>query len=355
MITLPTHSSSTFENDPNAPLIAAIDLGTNSCRLLIARAEKNSFRIIDAYSKVVRLGEGITKSGVLSQEAMERAYEALTICRDKILDHRVVKFRAVTTEACRVATNASDFVERVNKDLKLNLEIIPQEEEARLALSGCSGIMDNRFPFAIAFDIGGGSTEVMWIRLKNRSYLPYKEQWTVPYRSLDDFDVIDWVSLPYGVVTNSEYDETKSYQNLYRNVRHDVNNALCDFSRRNRIPRWIFRRKVQMVGTSGTVTTLAAIQHNLERYDRRLIDGMYLSFRDIRAVSHTVRTMSVDERIAHPCIGPGRSDLVIIGTAILEGICDTWKLNRLRVADRGVREGILIDLLQEINKDNDAT
>src|SRR3989338_2870557 len=299
MITLSTYPAApTTDSDQKGPLIAAIDLGTNSCRLLVARAENKVFRIVDAYSKVVRLGEGIVKSGVLSQEAMDRAYEALSICRDKILDHRVVKFRAVTTEACRLASNSQDFLDRIEKDLKLKLEIIPQQEEARLALSGCSGIMDNRFPFAIAFDIGGGSTEVMWIRLKNRSYSTFKEQWTLPYRSLDDFDVIDWISIPFGVVTNSEQDNmSKSFQSVYREVRQDVHNALFDFSRRNRIPRWIFRRKVQMVGTSGTVTTLAAIQHNLERYDRRFIDGMYLSFRDIRSVSHTVRNMSIQERL----------------------------------------------------------
>lgn len=327
------------------PVIAAIDLGTNSCRLLVARIEGQSFRVIDSFSRVVRLGEGIQASNFLTDDAIERTIEALKVCKKKIIQNHVKVVRAVTTEACRRAENSDILIQRAQNETGINLEVITTEEEAQLALAGCSGILNTRIPYALAFDIGGGSTEVMWLRINEPRRLHRKR--------LPVLEVLDYISLPFGVVTLSDYYKSKAQpNNVYHEIRDEISSRLVEFSHKNDIYNRLEKRRIQMVGTSGTVTTLAAINMGLERYDRRLIDGVFLNVCDIRNICKSIFDMSVEERSLHPCIGISRSDLVIMGTAILEGICDTWPVQKLRVADRGVREGILMELLKNTSPQN---
>lgn len=326
----------------NLPIIAAIDLGTNSCRLLIARVKGDNFKVIDSFSRVTRLGEGIHKTNSLAQSAIDRAVKALAICRTKLDANQVTTLRAVTTEACRRAENSAPFLERVANDFDLNLEIISAQEEARLALSGCSGILDPNLPYALAFDIGGGSTEIMWLKIHPEQKFLWKGNAAHP-----EYQVIDCMSLPYGVVTLSErYGKEFNDPVVYGNIRQEVGQKILEFSQKNDIQKFIDTNQVQMIGTSGTVTTLAAIDLNLTQYVRRMVDSTYLKLETVHSISARVLKMSHEEKIAHPCIGAGRVDLVLTGAAILEGICDIFPLPHLRVADRGVREGILIDLVR---------
>lgn len=306
-------SKSAQVENTSFPTIAAIDLGTNSCRLLVARIEDQSFRVIDSFSRVVRLGEGVQNTNQLTPEAIERALEALKICYEKIRYHNVSKIRAVTTEASRRAENSDVLVQRALDEIGINIEVISTEEEARLALAGCAGVLNSRIPYALAFDIGGGSTEVMWFKINEPRRL-HRRRYPV-------IEVLDYISLPYGVVTLSDLYENKAYcADVYNEIRQNVVQGLEAFSERNNILDQLGKGRLQMIGTSGTVTTLAAINMDLERYDRKLIDGVYLNVADVHAVSQNVLFMTPEKRGEHPCIGPGRADLVVMGTAILEGI-----------------------------------
>ena len=315
-----------------SPTYAALDLGTNNCRLLVARRAGSGFRIIDAFSRIVRLGEGLAASGVLSEAAMGRTIEALGVCAGKMARRRVTLARSVATEACRRAGNCEEFLGRVRAETGIPIEIISSDEEARLVVAGCAPLLDRRTQFAIVFDIGGGSTELAWLRLpRNPRYRP---------------QILDYVSLPYGVVTLSDrHGGHVVTAEAYQTMVHELRAAIAPFEARHRIARRIARRQVQMLGSSGTVTTLAGIHLNLPRYNRAAVDGTSLTFAEIEAVSHRLLAMDYAARMAHPCIGPERADLVLAGCAILEAICADWPVGRVRVADRGLREGILHGLV----------
>jgi len=307
---------------------AALDLGTNNCRLLVARRAGRGFRIVDAFSRIVRLGEGIAQSGRLSEAAMDRTVSALAVCAEKMAKRKVTHARSVATEACRRADNCDEFLERVRAQTGIPIEIITSDEEARLVVSGCTPLLERRWPFAIVFDIGGGSTELVWLRVPRR-----------PGRAPE---VLDYVSLPYGVVTLSDgYGGRTVTEASYAAMISEVRAGLAPFETRHAIGRQIERRQVQMLGSSGTVTTLAGIHLKLPRYQRAAVDGSSLTFPQINAVSRQLLAMAYDARVAHPCIGAERADLVLAGCAILEAVCGLWPVGRVRVADRGLREGIL--------------
>ncbi|HKF74462.1 MAG TPA: Ppx/GppA phosphatase family protein [Stellaceae bacterium] len=307
---------------------AALDLGTNNCRLLVARRAGRGFRIIDAFSRIVRLGEGIAQSGRLSEAAMDRTLAALAVCADKMARRKVTQARAVATEACRRAGNCEEFLERVRTQTGIPIEIIASDEEARLVVVGCAPLLDRRTPFALVLDIGGGSTELAWLR--------------VPRDPRQAPHVLDFVSLPYGVVTLSDgYDGRAVTEEIYGTMVAEVRAALAPFERSNGIARRIESGAVQMLGSSGTVTTLAAIHLGLPRYNRVAVDGSSLSFAEVAAASRGVLAMDYAARVAHPCIGAERADLVLAGCAILEAVCALWPVGHVRVADRGLREGIL--------------
>ena len=308
---------------------AALDLGTNNCRLLVARATQRGFRVIDAFSRIVRLGEGVGASGKISEPAMNRTIQALAICARKILRRRVTRARLVATETCRKAENRVDFLERVSRETGLDLEIISTHEEARLAISGCLPLISRRASQVLVFDIGGGSTEV--IRLDRR---------TRPSR-------LATISAPLGVVTLAErHGGGWISEDVYERMIEEVARELGGFEDPAEIEAAIARGEVQMLGTSGTVTTLAGIHLGLERYDRSRVDGVWLSFEEALGVAARLRAMNHDQRAAHPCIGPDRADMVVAGCAILEAICRIWPVGDLRVADRGIREGLLRELMR---------
>ncbi len=314
---------------------AALDLGTNNCRLLIAVTRAPGFRVIESFSRIVRLGEGLAATGRLADEAMARALDALKICSERLARYPALRMRAVVTEACRRAENGRDFVARVRRETGLPLELIGPEEEARLALSGCASLFDPAPPHALVFDIGGGSTELIWRRDAAKNG-----------RTGLGNGALRFHSVPVGVVTMAErYGSDRVATADYKTMVDETMDVLRPVERSERIGRDIAARQVQMLGTSGTVTTLASVHLRLRRYSRFRVDGSYLDFDAIRLVSEEIAQLDYGGRAAMPCIGPQRADLVVGGIAILEAICRLWPVGRLRVADRGLREGNLNELI----------
>ena len=322
--------------DP-APVFAAIDLGTNNCRLLIARPHRDrygreNFRVIEAFSRIVRLGEGLSTSGRLSEAAMARTIEALKICSEKMARRNVAFARAVATEACRRAANGAEFLHEVKAATGISLDIISTAEEARLALTGCAPLLEPPHRQAIVFDIGGGSTEILWAKLLGGGRT----------------EVIDWVSLPFGVVNLTErFGPGDTASGSYLQMIDTVAAALQPFEARHDLAQQLKTGQVQVLGTSGTVTTLAGVHLNLPRYERRHVDGCWLEFPIVIEQSRRLASLSVPDRALHPCIGEERADLVVAGCAILEALYRFWPATRLRVADRGVREGVLVELMRQ--------
>ncbi|HYM04152.1 MAG TPA: Ppx/GppA phosphatase family protein [Stellaceae bacterium] len=315
-----------------AEVYAALDLGTNNCRLLVARPAGRGFRVIDAFSRIVRLGEGLAATGRLCEAAMTRTIEAIKVCAGKVEHRRVTQARYVATEACRRAANCDDFVARVRAETGIALETITCAEEARLVVEGCAPLLDRRIPWAVVFDIGGGSTELVFLR--------------VPRDPMAAPRIEGFVSLPHGVVTLSDrYGGIDVARETYAAMVSEMRLAILPFEERHHIKCRIERGEVQMLGSSGTVTTLAGIQLELPRYNRALVDGSSLGFDCVSTLTQRLVDMTYAARAAHPCVGGERADLVLGGCAILEAICQLWPIGRLRVADRGIREGILMGLL----------
>lgn len=325
------------------PAYAALDLGTNNCRLLVARPSRRGFYVIDAFSRIIRLGEGVSGCGRLSPEAMDRTIEALKICSDKMKRRRVKRSRVIATEACRVAANSDEFISRVQERTGLKLEIVSQETEARLAVSGCASLLDCECDKALVFDIGGGSSELIWLDLTKRG-----QGWRHSvYDRLDAQNCIAaWTSLPLGVVTLAEkHGGHIVTRDIYEAMVEDVSGRLESFEKTHGLREQIRNGRAHLLGTSGTVTTMAGIHLGLSAYDRKRVDGCWLKISELQDVSDALVDMSYEERIAQPCVGRERADLVLAGCAILEAMLRMWPCERLRVADRGLREGILASLM----------
>ncbi|MBW4331997.1 Ppx/GppA family phosphatase [Stakelama sp. CBK3Z-3] len=313
---------------PQARHYAALDLGTNNCRLLIARPQANGFTVVDAFSRIVRLGEGLNASGRLSDAAIERTIAALRVCADKLRRRNVTLARSVATEACRRAANGPSFIRRVYRETGILLDIISAEEEARLAVLGCHALLEPGEGPAVVFDIGGGSTELVLIDSAE----------PVPR-------VIDWHSAPWGVVSLTEEIRARDISSpidQYRAMRETVTRSFAGFA--GRLPKMADGHR--LLGTSGTVTTLASVHLGLESYDRGRVDGLIVPSDEMRQVSSDIACMTMTQRSEVPCIGRERADLVVAGCAILETILDLWPAERLGVADRGIREGILRRMME---------
>lgn len=311
--------------------IAALDLGTNTCRLLIAEKTPQGPHVVDSFVRVVRLGDELATKGHISQEGMRRALAALKICAQRLKEYPIAHKRYVTTAICREASNSKEFLELIRLQVGLELEVISTAEEARLAIMGCADLLDASTRYAIAFDIGGGSTEVMWMEL-----FCHKPP-----------EIIHWTSLPVGVVTVAETlkHEVSSFKFLQK-VRKAVADEMKAFCDKAFIYPQLKKKNIQLIGTSGTVTTLAALHMNLERYDRTQVNGLQLSPEVVKRTISSLYAMTPEKQLLHPCIGPQRAGLVMGGIAIFEGIYDVFPIDPVRVADRGVREGILMDLMQ---------
>ncbi len=361
------------------PSIAAIDVGTNSCRILVARVNvvnlhRNYFklrntnerqmRIIDSYSRIVGLGEGIKHTGVLSRSAIERTMEALTICREKLSLHRVERMRAVATEACRQAQNAEELIERARREAGIRLEVIEPEEEAQLVLMGCMKVMSEQYPYGIMLDIGGGSTELIWLRIQQHKVT---KKLTM--------SILDSTSLPYGVVTlRDSCEHGESEEKIFQAAREDIYARTRAFVTKNNIDVLRRRHEVQIVSSSGSVTTLASLVLGLSKYDRKLIDGQDFQTKDLRHQGSRLieRYLKRDsepllpedaiiqeflgQRMADMSVTPflhhtdplmsSRIGLLASGSLILDAILEVLSPEFLRIADRGVREGILHQLAE---------
>src|SRR5882757_1248366 len=316
---------------PENGVYAALDLGTNNCRLLIACPYGDSFRVVDSFSRIIRLGEGISATGYISESAIERAIAALSICRDKIQSKKAKRLRLIATEACRAATNADGFRDRVAAETGIRLEVIDRETEAALAVIGCSPLLDPRGRGAILFDIGGGSTELVRIERD-------PEQHNAVPR------IKAWMSIPLGVVTLAEHFGGRDVTpQSYTRMVAEVAQYVAPFAAEHGTDL----RDMHLLGTSGTVTTLAGVHLNLTRYDRRRIDGIWMNNSDVTAVIQRLLGMTYQERANNNCISVERADLVLAGCAILDAIRNAFPLPRLRVADRGRREGMLVEMMRE--------
>ncbi|MBO0903915.1 Ppx/GppA family phosphatase [Jiella sp. MQZ13P-4] len=317
------------------PIYAALDLGTNNCRLLIAVPTRpGQFRVIDAFSRIVRLGEGLGRTGSLSRGAMDRATAALSVCAQKIAAREVTRARLIATEACRAAANGAEFIEEVAERTGLSLEIVPRETEARLAVSGCGSLIDRKARGAVLFDIGGGSSEIALLDLRG------------PHTRRLASRIVAWTSLPVGVVTLAERHGGRNVTpEIFERMVAETVELIEGFAGRDRLKDLVGTENFHLLGTSGTVTTLAGVHLGLERYDRRQVDGLWLTAEESDTLVRRLAGWSFEERVANPCIGSDRADLVLAGCAIFEAIRRVWPARALRVADRGLREGLLTEMM----------
>ncbi len=310
---------------------AAIDLGTNSCRLVIATPTPTSFRIVETFSKITRLGEGIINDDELSRPAIRRTIGALKVCAGVLAEYApIYRWRYVATAACRRAKNCVDFIEAVKRETGLNIETISSKEESRLAVVGCIPLLNRNIKRALVFDIGGGSTEISLARVTNTG----------------NTFIEGFISLPYGVVTISEAFPSQDMTNLaYNTIIERTHKLLKDFEEKYNICEAIKNQEIQIIGTSGTVTVLGAVHLNLPRYNRSAVDGLSIIKQDIDKAISKIKRLGDEGRKKHPCIGAQKADLTMAGCAIIEALCSFWPISEITVADRGIREGILLDMM----------
>lgn len=329
----------------NDRVYAALDLGTNNCRLLIARPSRRGFQVVDAFSRIIKLGEGVATTGRLSEAAMARTWDALKVCAAKMRRHNVARARLVATEACRVAENGPEFVDRVGRELGLKVEILSREAEAKLAVSGCATLLDDNSDLALVFDIGGGSSELVWLDLTRR-----RRNWrrSLGHRLEAMNCIAAWTSLPVGVVSLAErFGGRQLTAAGFEAMVDHVTELLTPFEAEHGFRERVQTGRAHLLGTSGTVTTMAGIRLGLPRYDRSRVDGCWLDANEARAITYDLLSRSHEQRVAEPCIGKERAELVLAGCAILEGLLRMWPARRLRVADRGLREGMLATMMAE--------
>ena len=325
-----------------APCYAALDLGTNNCRLLIATPSGQSFRVVEAYSRIVRLGEGLSLTGRLSEAAMDRALAALKVSAEKVRRRRVVRLRAIATQACRSAENGETFLERVAQETGLKLQVITPHEEAQLSVAGCVNLLDHKADAALVVDVGGGSTEMSWVDLSAKPGDGVGGvRANAPIRA--------WLSIPIGVVTLAERfpEGETATRDWFRSMVEHIKAEISAFRRADPLREVFDADRAHMVGTSGAITSLAGMHLGLRRYDRSRVDGIWMSRDDCEAAADSLLGLTARQRADQPCIGPDRADLVLAGAAILQAVQELWPCSRVRVADRGLREGILMSLMSE--------
>jgi exopolyphosphatase/guanosine-5'-triphosphate,3'-diphosphate pyrophosphatase len=327
-------------------LFAAIDLGTNNCRLLVAEPSARGFRVVDSFSRIVRLGEGLARTGSLSEAAQARAIEALGICADKLRRRGVPEVRCITTQACRVAANGAEFLRRTRAETGLSFEVITPKEEARYCVLGCVDLIDPKADAALVIDIGGGSTEMSWVD-------------AVAARAARRGDIghalLAWTSIPLGVVTLAEScAEGDGQAEAYADMLETARDAISACRGAPDLSDQFAAGRAHMIGASGTVTSLASVHLGLSRYDRSAVDGLWFDVAAARSTGARLAAMTPQERARQPCIGLDRSDLVVAGAAILEAVFERWPSQRMRVADRGLREGLLLHMMASRRRARDG-
>jgi exopolyphosphatase / guanosine-5'-triphosphate,3'-diphosphate pyrophosphatase len=329
------HPASARTRSKGGPLYGALDLGTNNCRLLVATPQKHGFTVVDSFSQIVRLGEGLGASGRLSEPAMERAIAALSVCANKLKRHRVRRVRCVATQACRAADNGEAFLAQVHERTGLRLQMICAEQEARLSVRGCEDLLDTGCDAALVIDIGGGSTELSWVECR-AEMLERNTRHQVKAS----------LSLPLGVVNMAErFPEEEARRDWFATMRRFAREQIAAFEGAEEFLPLFAHGNVHFIGTSGAVTSLGGVHLNLPRYIRSKVDGIWLSQREAEEAIARLLSKSLEERALEPCIGKERADLVLAGCAILAAIQDVWPAPRIRVADRGLREGLLLGMM----------
>ncbi|MBU2982415.1 Ppx/GppA family phosphatase [Lentibacter algarum] len=327
-------------------LYAALDLGTNSCRMLIAQPKGSQFHVVDSYSKSVQLGAGLESTGKLSRSSMQRTIQALKTCQQKLRRHKVKRMRLVATEACRRAENSKEFMAKVRRETGLQLEIIAPEEEARLAVISCAPLVSRKTEQLLVVDIGGGSTELVWIDLsavpkrdRARSIMQMKRGFNREGSAYPEAKVVDWISVPLGVATlKDQFVDVEDDAARFALMSWFFEENLSEFSPYQDQQS---REGFQIVGTSGTVTTVAASHLGLKRYDRTKVDGLRMSSEQIDKVIRDYLVLGPEGRRKDPRIGQDRQALIMSGSAILQALMRCWPTDKLSVADRGLREGLL--------------
>jgi exopolyphosphatase/guanosine-5'-triphosphate,3'-diphosphate pyrophosphatase len=327
-------------------LFAALDLGTNNCRLLVAARARDGFRVVDAYSRIVRLGEGLTQTGRLQPAAMDRALEALGVCAERLKRRGSPRIRAVATQACRSAENGAEFLGRVARETGLDLQIITPREEAKLSVAGCLNLLDRTADAALVLDVGGGSTELSWVKLPGATGAAPNPG---AHRPMAMPPIKAWLSVPIGVVSLAEtFPERRGdCQAWFREMVEAVKAPIAAFSHAEPLRPVFDAGRAHLIGTSGAITSLAGLHLGLRRYDRAQVDGLWMTHEDCAATAETLLALEPAARAGQPCIGPDRADLVLAGAAILQAVQELWPCARVRVADRGLREGLLLSLMAE--------
>ena len=342
-----------------SPIFATLDLGTNNCRLMIASYKKGHFRILETYSRIVRLGEGLESLGALSPQSMTRALSALKQCAARLKRYPIKGFRAVATAACRKAENGQAFIKMVKARTGIALEIIAEDTEAQLAVAGCASLIEPSSNAVLIVDVGGGSTELSWIDVAQNFRLPTQkahpiDPFSTSHRIVPGHSMghkaSAWLSIDRGVVTLSEFyhlNDADDLKSRFADMVTEIEGRIRAFQGANDFKPLFLNDQAYIIGTSGAITSLAGLHLNLPRYDRNQVDGLWMDRDQCEAVIHEILSMSPSERMAHPCIGKDRADLVIAGAAILQAIMNQWPCQRLRVADRGLREGLLMSLVNK--------
>ncbi len=332
------HPPRRVSSDVEQRCYAALDLGTNNCRLLIATPEGKTFRVVESFSRIVRLGDGLSRTGLLDDGAMQRTIAALHICADKIKRRKAFKVRAVATQACRAASNGGDFINRVEQETGIRFTVISPREEAKLSVAGCVNLLDRSAEAALVIDVGGGSTELSWVDLRAVSNEP------APIGA--------WLSIPVGVVTLAERfpEDAESHPEWFRAMVDHIKVEIEAFPHAEKFRSVFAEGKAHLVGTSGAITSLAGMHLGLRRYERSRVDGLWMTNADCDAAADKLLRLGPEGRAAEPCIGADRADLVLAGAAILRAVQELWPCKRVRVADRGLREGILLSMMAERNK-----
>ena len=326
------------------PIYAALDLGTNNCRLLIARQTGERFRVIDSYSKVVRLGQGLASTGRLSETSIDAAIEAIKTSSRKMAERKVTRWRCVATQATRQASNCDEFLSRVKDETGIFLEVISPRVEARLSVMGCLNLIDTRKDVVLVIDIGGGSTEISWVDVRKL------RQQGAPAR-VHRPPISAWVSLPVGVVTLSEqFPEHEDRETWFNDMKNCVRNHIHERGASTRFTKVFAAGQGHIIGTSGTITSLAGIHLKLPYYQRDKVDGLWMPQDATVNIARDMALRGPEARAGEPSIGKDRAQMLVAGCAIIDVLCELWPCERVRVADRGLREGILMGLMGRSQK-----
>lgn len=295
--------------------IAAIDLGSNNCRLIIVEIVGCNYKIIHMSSELINLGENLVYSNEFTKNKIRKVVEFFQYAAKKINDFKVSKYRFVATEACRQSINSDHLINEIFKKTNLNLEIISPREEARLCVKSCPVNRNDNINFDIIFDIGGGSTEIIFI---------------------NEFNDFDFFSIPYGVVNLSEKIDVFNKKKVLDNIDYEI----------AKNTKQIVKKKTNnVIGSCGTVTTLCAVFQKLNSYKKEKVDEYLMSFKDLMLTSKFVQNMSDYEKGKHPCIGIKRKKLLSNGILILEAISKNYEIKKILVSDAGIKEGIIRDMI----------